>query len=319
MSIKIKASWTDNNVIIEGVRIYKSSASFDVNSRPAVYAEILDGSDFYEDFDVTEGQTYFYMLSCFLGEQEVFTKCYEQRTSNNPVDISFIRAATTPSRLSTAANPWPLIIPAHNKGDIILVIKFGSDNDLAAHGFTQVSTTSLTNNFQRLWHKIAQEDQVSQIEIPGTQYSDKFAIVLRPSSPISTVDFSLSASSIEFTGNGDNDTPKSFTSPATPFTASKGYFIQSMQIAANYPGDGKAQTVGTTNKTLLLSPKTPTVYTYATVSGATDTAKAFSFAAFGEVSDGIKTLFGSSNSTLTRFPNSTGNILRFLNILVVAK
>lgn len=77
MSIKIKASWTDNNVIIEGVRIYKSSASFDVNSRPAVYAEILDGSKFYEDLNVAEGQTYFYMLSCFLGEQEVFTECYE--------------------------------------------------------------------------------------------------------------------------------------------------------------------------------------------------------------------------------------------------
>lgn len=77
MSIKIKTSWTDSNVIIEGVRIYKSSVNFDVSSRPAVYAEILDGSEFYEDLNVAEGQTYFYMLSCFLGEQEVFTECYE--------------------------------------------------------------------------------------------------------------------------------------------------------------------------------------------------------------------------------------------------
>lgn len=77
MSIKIKTSWTDNNAIIEGVRIYKSAMSFDVNSKPTVYAEILDGSEFYEDLDAIEGQTYFYMLSCFLGEQEAFTECFE--------------------------------------------------------------------------------------------------------------------------------------------------------------------------------------------------------------------------------------------------
>lgn len=77
MSVKIKTSWSDNNVIIEGVRIYKSLAPFDVYSRPESLVEILDGSLVYEDFDVEYGQTYFYMLSCFLGEQEVFTKCYE--------------------------------------------------------------------------------------------------------------------------------------------------------------------------------------------------------------------------------------------------
>lgn len=77
MSIKLKIGWADNNVIIEGVRIYKSSTLFDTNSLPAIYAEITDGSLSYEDFEVIEGNTYFYMLSCFMGEQEVFTECFE--------------------------------------------------------------------------------------------------------------------------------------------------------------------------------------------------------------------------------------------------
>lgn len=78
-SVKIRTSWTDGNVIIEGVRIYKSTSFFDLNSLPAVLAEITDGSEFYEDINVIGGQTYFYMLSCFLGEQEVFTECFEVR------------------------------------------------------------------------------------------------------------------------------------------------------------------------------------------------------------------------------------------------
>lgn len=76
-SVKIRTSWTDENVIVEGVRIYKSNQEFDVNSKPAPLVEIRDGAEFYEDFNVVEGLTYFYMLSCFLSEQEVFTECYE--------------------------------------------------------------------------------------------------------------------------------------------------------------------------------------------------------------------------------------------------
>lgn len=96
MSIKLKIGWTDNNAIIEGVRIYKSSSLFDVNTLPAVHAEITDGSLFYEDFDVIEGQTYFYMLSCFLGDREVFTECYNVVASAIiPVDLPKITAITS--------------------------------------------------------------------------------------------------------------------------------------------------------------------------------------------------------------------------------
>ncbi|WP_445346255.1 LamG domain-containing protein [Acinetobacter bohemicus] len=89
MSIKIKTSWTDSNVIIEGVRIYKSLTFFDVSNRPVPLVEIRDGAEFYEDFDVVVDQTYFYMLSCFMGEQEVLTECYEVKTKQPPRDLHF--------------------------------------------------------------------------------------------------------------------------------------------------------------------------------------------------------------------------------------
>ena len=77
MSVKIKITWDDLNVISEGVRIYKNASAFTSSSLPAVYATVAYGVAEFEDLDVVEKQTYFYMLSSFLDEQEVFTDCYE--------------------------------------------------------------------------------------------------------------------------------------------------------------------------------------------------------------------------------------------------
>lgn len=76
-SIKIKTNWETNNIVSNGVRIYKKTELFDSDNLPQPLVEITDGSEFYEDLDIIEGQTYFYMLSCFLGEQEVFTECFK--------------------------------------------------------------------------------------------------------------------------------------------------------------------------------------------------------------------------------------------------
>lgn len=76
-SVKIRTSWTDDNVITEGVRIYKKDGEFDQSSRPSPLVELTGGETFYEDFDVEENETLYYMLSCFLGEQEVFTECFK--------------------------------------------------------------------------------------------------------------------------------------------------------------------------------------------------------------------------------------------------
>lgn len=105
MSIKLKIAWVDSNVIVEGVRVYKNSTLFDTNSLPAIYAEITDGSLFYEDFDVIEGNTYFYMLSCFLGEQEVFTECFEVEAVIDVINSqTFTFASFNPTNYATNFN-----------------------------------------------------------------------------------------------------------------------------------------------------------------------------------------------------------------------
>ncbi|WP_180110516.1 hypothetical protein [Acinetobacter sp. YH12098] len=101
-SVKIRTSWTDDNVIIEGVRIYKKQQAFDVSTRPQPLVEVTDGSLFYEDSDVVENQTYFYMLSCFLGEQEVFTECFEiQAKKTSPYRGIYLIASASTNDLDT--------------------------------------------------------------------------------------------------------------------------------------------------------------------------------------------------------------------------
>lgn len=92
MSIKLKIGWEDDNVIIEGVRIYKSDNEFNTNTLPLQTVEITDGSLFYEDFDVIENETYFYMLSYFLGEREAFTECFEVFAGGNEIKVDFSAA-----------------------------------------------------------------------------------------------------------------------------------------------------------------------------------------------------------------------------------
>lgn len=86
MSIKIKVSWDDHNVVSEGVRIYRSNTAFTSSNLPAVLATVPT-LDEYEDLDVIEGQTYFYMLAAYLGEQEVFTECFEFKTDLIPTGM----------------------------------------------------------------------------------------------------------------------------------------------------------------------------------------------------------------------------------------
>lgn len=77
MSVKIKINWNNENAVSESVRIYRSDSVFSSVNLPAVLEEITSDVHEYEDLDVIEDQTYFYMLSTKLGELEVFTECYD--------------------------------------------------------------------------------------------------------------------------------------------------------------------------------------------------------------------------------------------------
>lgn len=75
---KVKITWGNDNAISESIRIYKKATSFDRNSLPTVLAEITDLNILeYEDMNVNDGETWFYMLSTKLGEQEAFSECYQ--------------------------------------------------------------------------------------------------------------------------------------------------------------------------------------------------------------------------------------------------
>lgn len=83
MSVKIKINWDNENVVSESVRIYRSDSLITTPTQAMLIATILDDVYEYEDFDVIEDQTYFYMLSAKLGEQEAHTECFEIVTKNN--------------------------------------------------------------------------------------------------------------------------------------------------------------------------------------------------------------------------------------------
>ncbi|WP_180110786.1 hypothetical protein [Acinetobacter sp. YH12098] len=76
MSIKIKINWDNENVVSESVRIYRADSAFTKENLPPILAEIISDVYEYEDLTIIKGQTYFYMLSAKLGDQEVFTECF---------------------------------------------------------------------------------------------------------------------------------------------------------------------------------------------------------------------------------------------------
>lgn len=77
MPVKIKINWDNENVVSESVRIYRADSTFTSNNLPPLLAEIFSDVYEYEDLTTVENQTYFYMLSAKLGDEEVFTECFE--------------------------------------------------------------------------------------------------------------------------------------------------------------------------------------------------------------------------------------------------
>lgn len=77
MPVKIKINWDNKNPVSESVRIYRAASAFTSNNLPLLLTEILGDIYEYEDLTTVENQTYFYMLSAKLGDEEVFTECFE--------------------------------------------------------------------------------------------------------------------------------------------------------------------------------------------------------------------------------------------------
>src|SRR5690554_1162378 len=71
--VGVKLQWENKNTFEDGVRIYRSLMPFDKNSLPEIYKELPPGTNQYIDSDVLENTTYYYMISTFVGNKEVFT------------------------------------------------------------------------------------------------------------------------------------------------------------------------------------------------------------------------------------------------------
>lgn len=189
MSVKIKTSWTDNNVIIEGVRIYKSSVNFDTSSRPAVYAEILDGSEFYEDFNVTDGQTYFYMLSCFLGEQEVFTECYEvlaqKLITYLPISFLGVKSLLYGEGTSVTAGMSFREFSESTSNQIIVVLAVSFVNVLTPAGWTKCSSL---NNVHIFWKKGGNPSSLHNFILSSDSFLSLYAMSFNVAGTFNKVD-----------------------------------------------------------------------------------------------------------------------------------
>ena len=100
MSVKIKINWDNENVVSESVRIYRADSIFTPTSLPPLLTEIFGDIYEYEDTATIDGNTYFYMLSAKLGEQEVFTECFEVVADVNVVyDVVFPKITSASTNL----------------------------------------------------------------------------------------------------------------------------------------------------------------------------------------------------------------------------
>jgi|SRR5690554_412395 len=67
-----KLTWQDNNDFEDGFRIYRSTTTFTKETLPPVYAELPPNSQSFLDTEIVMGTTYYYMVSTYSGEKEIF-------------------------------------------------------------------------------------------------------------------------------------------------------------------------------------------------------------------------------------------------------
>lgn len=72
--IKVKLSWKVPNLIEEGYRVYRSESPMDINDMPDAIIELPKNTTKYDDYNVIEGNFYYYRVSCFIPDYEVFSK-----------------------------------------------------------------------------------------------------------------------------------------------------------------------------------------------------------------------------------------------------
>lgn len=178
MSVKIKINWDNENVVSESVRIYRADSAFTSETLPPLLTEIVGDVYEYEDLTTIEGQTYFYMLSATLGEQEAFTECFDV----------VAQLGWSPLNLSTL----PFFLGIANKHSTLsesLVMSFGGAGS-QQEKFTAISESSAPSLSGNLILSSDANKYLRSLKITEHIYNKSgfwgFFIVKRPSSQITS-------------------------------------------------------------------------------------------------------------------------------------
>lgn len=189
MSVKIKINWNNENVVSESVRIYRADSKFTSNNLPPLLAEIVGDVYEYEDLTTVENQTYFYMLSCFLDEQEVFTECFEVLAEKQ---ISYVSLSLTGSVYrnagsgTTSVSQFQLFEPSGSSASNILIAVVSSFVVVTAPaGWVLLSNKG---NVHVFWKKGSVQNTSHIFTLASNSSAGGCMFLLQPSSAITTME-----------------------------------------------------------------------------------------------------------------------------------
>lgn len=304
MSIKIKINWDNENVVSESVRIYRADSAFTSASLPPILEEIISDIYEYEDLSVIKDQTYFYMLSAKLGEQEVFTECFEVKAANRQQkELSYISGL----RQEQSSGSLSANIPPHSQGDLIVVVVQAWASGITLPGFTLGYSYKSDGSAQETYffYKIATTSQASNTSVISSAPSGStFSMILRPDAGIAEVTIVGAGQAISTA----NATSRTANSPSLSLSVDgeKGFEIVVMRNGS-FTVSGVSSVTHSGVKTMRASrlyPSTIGIY--------------FNMAVLGNSRTGVTSLT-SYSATFEGLPNSASYEMQGITAFISAK
>lgn len=99
----IRLDWIDLSETEDGFRVYRSSEPFDTDNLPPVKETLLPNTETYTDEDVQFGDAYYYMVSVFNDEEEVFSPLKKVVVRE---DILFVSVTGSTHMVTSTGEPF---------------------------------------------------------------------------------------------------------------------------------------------------------------------------------------------------------------------
>lgn len=188
MSVKIKINWDNENVVSESVRIYRADSAFTSAALPPILTEIVGDIYEYGDLDVVENQTYFYMLSTRLAEQEVFTECFKVVVAKPAVALEYIVGSIIkngPTSGSTASSVSAFEPSSSNASNIVIAVVSTQTAMQTPDGWTLLSSRLNTYIF---WRRGGNPGTLRSFSLSSSSQIGVYMFVLQPNGAYTTVE-----------------------------------------------------------------------------------------------------------------------------------